>query len=123
MDSVDATRLPWAFSQQPLLTSAEFCRVARDRGLGAAGGITLDEATLRALYRLDLVKPLLEVRARRVRDPVAEPLPDEDERALMSTGLLEVRRALKAGRLADPDVDRRRDPPRFERRIGDSLRW
>jgi hypothetical protein len=123
MDSVDATRLPWPFSQQPLLTSAEFCRVARDRGLGAVGGITLDDATLRALYRRDLVKPLLEVRTRRVRDSVAEPLPDEEERALMSTDLLQVRRALKAGRLADPDVDRRRDPPRFGRRVGDSLRW
>jgi hypothetical protein len=123
MDSVDATRLPWAFSQQPLLTSAEFCRVARDRGLGAVGGITVDEATLRALYRRDLVKPLLEVRARRVRDSVAEPLPGEGERALMSTDLLQVRRALKAGRLADPDVDRRREPPRFGRRVGDSLRW
>jgi len=123
MDSVEATRLPWAFSQQLLLTSAEFCRAARDRSLGAVASVALDEATLRALYRLDLVKPLLEVRARRVRDLVAEPLPDEDERPLMSTYLLEVRHALKAGRLADPDVDRRRDTPRFGRRVGDSLRW
>jgi len=68
LDSVDVARLPWAFSQQPLLTSAQFCRVARDRGLGIAGGITLDEPTPRALYRRDLVKPLLEVRARRVLD-------------------------------------------------------
>src|SRR5213595_963223 len=112
MNAVTSVGLPWTFSQQPLdqpplLQSADFCRAARDRG------ITIDKAVLRELYRLGLLLPLLEVRARRVRSPITEPLADEAERSVPYDGRFKARQALKAGRLTDPDVDRRRRPPAF----------
>lgn len=92
LSAVDVAGLPWAFTQQHPLSSGEFIRAARDRG------VDLDELTLRQLYKHRVLVPFVMVTDTRQGEPraVAEPEPPAH-----GTWLLELRAARNDGRLVD----------------------
>lgn len=115
--TVSAARQPWAFTQQPPLSTAEFCREAKKRG------VVIDVPTLRELYRVGLMAPFLEVRQRR---PPATPVPQPavlDEPLARGTLLNELRAARDSGRLVDPGTAPFRSRLRFEARPTDGRHW
>jgi hypothetical protein len=105
---------PWSFTQQPPMTTLEFCKAADRRG------VFLDNAWLRELWRIGALAPLVEVRRR--RSGTTCPSPIEEPRPFGTWGS-EVRVARDAGRLVDPEVLGFRHQLRFERPKNASSRW
>jgi hypothetical protein len=82
--------MPWAFSQQHPLDTAEFIREAEKRG------VRLDALALRELYRVGLLVPFAAVTSRRVGQPA--PI-DSHEPVRARTRLAQLRFARDTGRL------------------------
>ena len=116
MNTIEAVRFPWAFSQRSPLSTQEFCRAAEARG------VDLDEGSLRELYRHGLLIPFVEVRNRRV-DSATPPLAPVGEPLARGSRLADLQRCRDLGRLIDPGESAFRPKLRFERRASDSLRW
>lgn len=116
VDAVDVARLPWVFTQEHPLSSKEFCKEAERRG------IKIDIPTLRELYRLQLLAPLLRLRDRKVNDARA-PVGSLPEPPARGTWLTELRLAREQGRLVDAGIQPFPPRLRFEGRSGDSPGW
>ncbi len=116
IDAVDVVRLPWVFTQTHPLSSREFCKEAERRG------IKIDTPTLRELYRLHLLAPLVRVRDRKVEDGRG-PIESFSEPLARGTWLTELRLARKEGRVVDPGTQPFPARLRLEGRQGDSSHW
>jgi hypothetical protein len=90
--AVDVARLPWAFTQQNPLSTSEFIRAAKDRG------VDLNELMLRQLYKRGVLAPLVMLTATSQADPQPVTGP---EPAARGTWLAELRAARSDGRLID----------------------
>ena len=90
--AVDIAGLPWVFTQHNPLSSSEFIRAAKDRG------VDLNELKLRQLYKRGVLAPLVMLTATSQADPrpVTGPEP-----AARGTWLMELRAARTDGRLVD----------------------
>jgi hypothetical protein len=106
--------MPWAFSQQHPLDTAEFIREAKTRGVG------LDAPALRELYRVGLLAPFVTVTSR----PVRPPAPVEHEPIRAVTRLYDLRLARNDGRLRDLATESYRPRLRFDSaRVSDPRGW
>jgi hypothetical protein len=112
--SVDVAAMPWVFTQQHPLDTADFIKEAKRRGFD------LDLSILRELYRHNLVVPFVYVSDRQV-GPIPEP-PESEPRS-GGTRLTDLRHARDRGRLTDLTTMPFRRKLRFERREEDSRRW
>ena len=95
LSGVEVASLPWAFTQQSPLRTESLINEADRRG------VSLDAATLRALYRAGLLSPLVEVLARRVGPPTGPPA---SEPMTGDSVLATIRVARDKGRLVDPSL-------------------
>lgn len=97
---------PWAFTQEPLLRTSQFCKEAEKRD------IYHREEQLLELWRVGALAPFVEARSKRLNDPmpvtVHEPMP-------FGTNLADMRLARDTGRLADPQQRGFRPQLRFSR--------
>jgi hypothetical protein len=112
MDAV-AINEPWAFTQQPPLTTSGFCKEAERRG------IRLNNGLLRELWRVGGLAPIAEVRNRRSGSP--HPSPIAEPRG-GGTWAMELRRARDTGHLIDPSTLGFRPQLRFEQSHADNRR-
>lgn len=90
--AVNVVGLPWAFTQQSPLSTGEFIRAAKDRG------VDLNELKLRQLYKRGVLAPFVMLTATGQADP--QPLTGP-EPATRGTWLTELRAARNDGRLID----------------------
>ena len=88
--SVDAASMPWAFTQQQPLGTADFIKEADRRG------VRLRPIVLRALYREKVLEPLLYVSNRQAG---SVPAPIGEEPRPGGTHLQQLRYARDKGRL------------------------
>ncbi len=103
--AISVASMPWAFSQQHPLDTAEFIREAQRRG------VPLDALALRELYRLGLLVPFVTVTG------LPEPI-----RAV--TRLADLRSARNEGRLRDLAPEPYRPRLRFDRaKMSDPRGW
>ena len=102
--AVDLLRVPFAFSQAPLMTTSQFTRAAKDRG------VTLDRERLELLHRRRLLTPLLQVHHR----PVELQVLDLPEPSSAWSEAARLREAAVRGELSDPATRRFRRWPRDE---------
>jgi hypothetical protein len=110
-----AVSMPWAFSQQHPLDTAEFIREAEKRG------VRLDAPALRELYRVGVLVPLVTVTTRPVRPPA--PI-DAHEPVRAGTRLAQLRYGRDTGRLRDLAIEPYRPRLRFDSaRISDPRGW
>jgi hypothetical protein len=113
--AIRVASMPWVFSQQHPLDTAEFIREADKRGM------RLDAPALRELYRVGLLIPFVTVTSRRVREPAPVDLP-EPVRAV--TYVAALRAARDTGRLRDLATESYRPRVRFDNaRISDPRGW
>jgi hypothetical protein len=106
--------MPWVFTQQHPLDTAEFIAEAGKRG------VRLDPLALRELYRASLLAPFVTVTSR----PVRPPAPVESEPVRAVTRLYDLRLARNAGRLRDPAIVPYEPRIRFDgARISDPRGW
>lgn len=105
MSSVDVASMPWAFTQNQPLGTADVITEANRRGL------QLDLSTLREFYRHGLLAPFVYVNSRRV-GPIPAPVSDEPRRG--GTLLRELRYARDRGRLSDLATEPFRPRLRFD---------
>jgi hypothetical protein len=93
LSSLEVAVLPWVFTQHYPLSTSEFIRKAKDRG------VRLDEPMLRQLYKQRVLIPLVAVTSTRRTEPrtLAQPEPRSG-----GTLLTELRAARLDGRLMDP---------------------
>jgi hypothetical protein len=89
-----AASQPWAFTQQDPLSTSEFCREAEKRR------VALREEQLPGLWRVDALAPFVEIRNKPLRPGIPPKLGDPAFPG--SLHFEELRRAVEAGRLADP---------------------
>lgn len=92
ISSLDVVALPWVFTQHQPLSTSEFIRAARDRG------VDLNKLQLRQLYKRGLLIPfvMLTGTQQTCPRPVTAPEP-----AARGTWLVELRAARNDGRLVD----------------------
>jgi hypothetical protein len=100
--TVDLLRVPYVFSQSRPLTSSQFARAAKDRG------VTLDRQRLELLHQRRLLVPLLQLHHR----PVAPPVLDLPEPATAWSEAARLRAAAANGELSDPASRRFRPWPK-----------
>jgi hypothetical protein len=92
ISAVDVVALPWVFTQHQPLSTSEFIRAAKDRG------IDLDELKLRQLYKHGVLTPFVMITDARQTGP--RPISEKEPRA-GGTLLAELRAARSDGRLVD----------------------
>lgn len=113
--AIQVASMPWVFSQQHPLDTAEFIREAEKRG------VRLDAPVLRELYRVGLLIPFITVTSRRVREPAPVDSP-EPVRAV--TYVAALRSARDTGRLRDLATEPYRPRVRFDSaRMSDPRGW
>jgi hypothetical protein len=113
--SVDAASMPWAFTQQQPLGTADFIKEADRRG------VRLRPVVLRALYQEKVLEPFLYVSSRQVG---SVPVPIGEEPRPGGTHLQQLRYARDKGRLCDPAGLPFRPRLRFDdRKVSDPPRW
>lgn len=105
---------PWAFTQQPPMTTRDFSKAAARRGL------FVDDPLLRELWRVGALAPIVEVRRRRSGPPCPSRIP---EPYVSGTWAREVRLARDRGRLIDPEDLGFRPQVRFKPPPGGSHSW
>lgn len=105
---------PWAFTQQPPMTTRSFCKAAARRGL------SVDDALLRELWRVGALAPIVEVRRQRSGSPCPSPIPEPHVYGTLES---EVRLARDRGRLIDPEDLGFRPQVRFKAPPGASPSW
>ena len=93
ISSIEVAALPWVFTQHQPLSTSEFIRKAKERG------VRLDELMLRQLYKQRVLMPLVAVTATRRVEPQS---PAQPEPRSGGTLLTELRAARRDGRLVDP---------------------
>lgn len=113
-DGVEIASLPWAFTQQHPLDTSDFIKEAGRRG------VSLDEQTLRALYKHNLLSPVVALMSR----PVAAPSAPRTFEPQPSGGRLrDLRTARDAGHLVDLTTVPYKERLRFERPPGAVFGW
>lgn len=113
--AIRVASMPWVFSQQHPLDTAEFIREADKRG------VRLDAPALRELYRVGLLAPFVTVTSRQVRGPAPVDSP-EPVRAV--THVTALRSARDTGRLRDLATEPYRPRDRFDSaRTSDPRGW
>jgi len=85
---------PWAFAPEDPLTTAEFCKEAKNRG------IDLSEEQLPDLWRVGVLVPFIEIRNKPLHQPATSVIP---EPRIPGYWEREVRLARGSGRLVDPE--------------------
>jgi hypothetical protein len=93
VSSLEVAALPWVFTQHHPLSTSEFIRKAKDRG------VRLDELMLRQLYKQRVLIPLVAVTSTRQTEPRT---PAHPEPRSGGTLLSQLRAARLDGRLMDP---------------------
>jgi hypothetical protein len=103
--TIDLLTLPYPFSQVPLMTEADFCRAAVQRGITLSGRHDLDRSALEELHRHQIIVPFYCVT---IAGPPVAPKIDASASLtanhVLSTITTELYRAAAEGRVGDPSA-------------------